>query len=102
MRDCTSGFKCFRREALEAVDLGSVRSNGFAFQVELNHACTRAGLRLVEVPITFRDRQYGTSKMSWHIVAEAVWMLVALRFARTPPAPRGVELAAHVDAGGWA
>jgi dolichol-phosphate mannosyltransferase len=78
IRDCTSGFKCFRREALEALDLTSVRSSGFAFQVELNHACARAGLRLVEVPITFRDRVRGASKMSWHIVAEALWVVLLL------------------------
>ncbi|MBV9175096.1 MAG: polyprenol monophosphomannose synthase [Chloroflexi bacterium] len=82
IRDCTSGFKCFRREALEKLDLGRVRSTGFAFQVELNHASARAGLRLVEVPITFRDRVRGTSKMSWHIVAEALWIVLVLVFGQ--------------------
>jgi len=79
IRDCTSGFKCFRREALQALDLTRLRSNGFAFQVEVNHACARAGLRVVEVPITFPDRVFGVSKMSWRIVTEALWLVVALR-----------------------
>jgi len=107
VRDCTSGFKCFRREALEMLDLASLRSNGFAFQVEVNYACTYAGLQLVEVPITFRDRTQGASKMSWHIVAEAIWILLALRLTGRPdfqtrgsggprPAP---ELVPSVDAG---
>jgi dolichol-phosphate mannosyltransferase len=82
VRDCTSGFKCFRREALEALDLSRLRSSGFAFQVEVNHACARAGLRLVEVPITFPDRLYGASKMSWHIVTEALWLILTLRLTR--------------------
>ena len=106
VRDCTSGFKCFRREALDVLDLTSLRSNGYAFQVEVNYACARAGLRVVEVPITFQDRTHGTSKMSWRIVTEAVWVLLALRFGRRPfatdgwsavsrPAP---EFAANSDA----
>ncbi|MDQ6670874.1 MAG: polyprenol monophosphomannose synthase [Chloroflexota bacterium] len=82
VRDCTSGFKCFRREALETLDLAHMRSNGFAFQVEVNEACARAGLSVVEVPITFPDRVAGTSKMSWHIVTEALWLILTLRFAR--------------------
>jgi dolichol-phosphate mannosyltransferase len=82
MHDCTSGFKCFRREALEALDLRTLRASGFAFQVEVNHACARAGLRLVEVPITFADRVRGKSKMSWQIVVEALWLVFALRFGR--------------------
>ena len=82
VRDCTSGFKCFRREALELLDLAHLRSNGFAFQVEVNEACARAGLRVVEVPITFPDRVCGASKMSWPIVTEALWVILALRLAR--------------------
>jgi dolichol-phosphate mannosyltransferase len=82
IHDCTSGFKCFRREALEALDLRTLRASGFAFQVEVNHACARVGLRLVEVPITFADRVRGKSKMSWQIVVEALWLVFALRFGR--------------------
>jgi dolichol-phosphate mannosyltransferase len=81
VRDCTSGFKCFTREALQALDLTRLRSSGFAFQVEVNHACARAGLRLVEVPITFPDRVLGASKMSWRIVTEALWLVLALRLS---------------------
>jgi dolichol-phosphate mannosyltransferase len=79
IRDCTSGFKCFRRSALEAIDLGSIHSNGYAFQVEVNHACNRAGLRFAEVPIVFPDRARGKSKMSWHIVFEAASLVLWLR-----------------------
>jgi dolichol-phosphate mannosyltransferase len=78
VKDCTSGFKCFRREALAALDLDGVQSNGFGFQVEMNYLCHRAGYRLVEVPIVFPDRMAGRSKMSWRITLEAaalVWRL---------------------------
>jgi dolichol-phosphate mannosyltransferase len=89
IHDCTSGFKCFRRRALEALDLDQLRSNGYAFQVEVNHACHRAGLRLAEVPIVFPDRARGTSKMSARIVVEAAWLVVKLRLGmvRPPLAP---------------
>ncbi|HEX4109879.1 MAG TPA: polyprenol monophosphomannose synthase [Solirubrobacteraceae bacterium] len=73
VHDLTGGFKCFRAEVLRAIDLGSVRSAGYAFQVELTYRAVRAGFRVVEVPITFRDRELGSSKMSWRIVAEASW-----------------------------
>ena len=82
VRDCTSGFKCFRRAALEQVDLDGLRSTGFAFQVEVNHACAQAGLSLVEVPIVFEDRRRGTSKMSWRVVVEAVRIVLWLRLGR--------------------
>jgi len=78
IKDCTSGFKCFRREALEAIDLDRVVSNGYGFQVEMNYLCYRQGLRLAEVPIVFPDRAVGVSKMSGDIVREAalrVWRL---------------------------
>jgi dolichol-phosphate mannosyltransferase len=87
IRDCTSGFKCFRRTALEAIDVGNIHSNGYAFQVEVNHACLRAGLRFAEVPITFPDRARGSSKMSWRIVVEAALLVLGLRTTsqqRTP------------------
>jgi dolichol-phosphate mannosyltransferase len=80
VRDLTGGFKCFRREVLEAIHFDSVRSQGYAFQVELTYRAVRAGFRVVEVPITFRDRQQGTSKMSWRIAAEAMWLVPRLRF----------------------
>ena len=80
VRDLTGGFKCFRREVLQAIDLDSVRSQGYAFQVELTYRAVQAGFRVVEVPIVFRDRQHGQSKMSWRIAAEAMWLVPLLRF----------------------
>jgi dolichol-phosphate mannosyltransferase len=80
VRDLTGGFKCFRREVLEAIHFDGVRSRGYAFQVELTYRAVQAGFRVVEVPIIFRDRQHGTSKMSWRIAAEAMWLVPALRF----------------------
>jgi dolichol-phosphate mannosyltransferase len=80
VRDLTGGFKCFRREVLEAIHFDGVRSRGYAFQVELTYRAVRAGFRVVEVPIVFRDRQQGQSKMSWRIAAEAMWLVPALRF----------------------
>jgi dolichol-phosphate mannosyltransferase len=79
IRDLTGGFKCFRREVLEAIDLPSVRSRGYAFQVELTYRAIHAGFTVVEVPITFRDRRLGRSKMSWRIAGEAVVLLPRLR-----------------------
>jgi dolichol-phosphate mannosyltransferase len=80
IRDLTGGFKCFRREVLEAIHFDGVRSQGYAFQVELTYRAVRAGFRVVEVPIVFRDRQRGQSKMSWRIAAEAMWLVPGLRF----------------------
>ncbi len=92
--DCTSGFKCFRRTALEAIDLSALRSRGFSFQLEVNHACARAGLRFAEVPITFCDRTRGESKMSLRIVMEALSVVAQLRLAAPHEAgPGGLGLA---------
>jgi dolichol-phosphate mannosyltransferase len=82
VRDLTGGFKCFRREVLEAIDLPTIRSRGYAFQVELTYRTIVRGLRVVEVPIVFRDRQAGSSKMSRSIVLEAIWRVPMLRFGR--------------------
>jgi len=79
VRDLTGGFKCFRGNVLEAIDLDRVRSQGYAFQVELTYRAVQAGFRVVEVPIVFRDRQRGQSKMSWRIAAEAMWLVPLLR-----------------------
>jgi dolichol-phosphate mannosyltransferase len=79
IQDMTSGFKCWRRAALECLDLGSVRSQGYAFQVEMTYRARLAGLRVVEVPITFHDRRIGASKMTGSIVAEAAWRIPAMR-----------------------
>jgi dolichol-phosphate mannosyltransferase len=80
IKDLTGGFKCFRREVLESIHFDSVRSHGYAFQVELTYRAVQAGFRVVEVPIVFRDRQQGQSKMSWRIAAEAMWLVPCLRF----------------------
>jgi dolichol-phosphate mannosyltransferase len=82
VRDLTGGFKCFRREVLEAIELPTVRSRGYAFQVELTHRAVRAGFRVVELPIVFRDRRAGRSKMSWRIAGEAALLVPQLRFGR--------------------
>ena len=82
VRDLTGGFKCFRREVLEAVDLDSIRSRGYAFQVEMTYRALEHGFRVIEVPIVFRDRRAGSSKMSRSIVLEAIWRVPLLRFGR--------------------
>ena len=79
IRDATGGFKCFRRRALEAVRLESVRSDGYAFQIEMTFKCWRKGMRIREIPITFVDRRAGVSKMNRGIVWEAVAMVWRLR-----------------------
>jgi dolichol-phosphate mannosyltransferase len=81
VRDLTGGFKCFRREVLEAISFADVRSRGYAFQVELTYRAVQAGFRVTEVPIVFRDRELGQSKMSWRIAAEATWLVPLLRFS---------------------
>lgn len=78
--DATGGFKCFRRSVLEAIDLDHVRSNGYAFQIEMTFRAVRKHFRITEIPIVFVDRTEGTSKMSPHIVREAVWMVWRLRW----------------------
>jgi len=79
VRDLTGGFKCFRRQALEAVDLDALSAHGYAFQIETTYRVRRAGLRIVEVPITFVERRAGASKMTTSIVAEAMWKVPLLR-----------------------
>jgi dolichol-phosphate mannosyltransferase len=80
VKDLTSGFKCFRRHVLECLDLQTVGSNGYAFQVEMNYRCHRHGFSVAEVPITFIDRRVGKSKMGTHIVVEAMLMVMRLRW----------------------
>ena len=81
VRDLTGGFKCYRRGVLEAIDLAAVESKGYAFQIETTYRALRAGFEVVEVPITFADREVGGSKMSKAIVAEAIWKVPGLRLA---------------------
>ena len=82
VRDLTGGFKCFRREVLEAINLDTIEARGYAFQVETTYRALKAGFRVVEIPIVFRDRTDGTSKMSHSIVAEAMWRVPTMRFRR--------------------
>ena len=93
--DATGGFKCFRRSVLQGIDLDSVHSNGYAFQIEMSMRAWKGGFRIHEIPIVFVDRTEGQSKMSGAIVREAVWMVWRLRFSamrgrlgRTPPPPQ--------------
>ncbi len=79
LRDLTGGFKCFRAEVLRTIDLPSVRSRGYAFQVELTYRAIVRGYRVVEVPIVFRERERGSSKMSWRITVEAARLVPQLR-----------------------
>lgn len=79
VRDLTGGFKCYRREVLERIDLGAITSKGYAFQIETTYRALRAGFRVKEIPITFVDREHGGSKMSRTIVLEAIWKVPALR-----------------------
>lgn len=78
--DATGGFKCFRRKVLESINLKDVRSNGYAFQIEMSFRAWRKGFRIVEIPIVFVDRTEGESKMSKRIVREAIWMVWRLRW----------------------
>lgn len=95
--DPTGGFKCFRRAVLETIELDTIKSNGYSFQIEMTHHAWMDGFRVAEVPITFEERRSGMSKMSRAIVKEALWMVWKLvirsKFRRSPPAhihPRSV------------
>jgi dolichol-phosphate mannosyltransferase len=81
IRDLTGGFKCYRREVLETIDLRAIRSRGYAFQIETTYRAVRAGFRVLEIPIRFTDREVGGSKMSRAIVLEAIWKVPVLRLA---------------------
>ena len=80
IRDTTAGFKCYRRDVLEGLDLGRVRSDGYAFQIEMHYACQKKGYRLAELPILFGERSRGESKMSLKIIWEALWRVWQIRW----------------------
>lgn len=82
VKDPTAGFRCFHREVLDSIDLDSIESRGYAFQVEMTYRTVEAGFTVVEVPIVFRDRQVGSSKIDRSIIVEAVWRVPLLRFGR--------------------
>ncbi len=94
--DLTGGFKCFRREALQTIDLNGITSTGYAFQIEVTYRCYQHGLKIVEVPIVFGQRKSGNSKMSGGIILEAAWLVWRLRFE----AIRGGVLVAESPIGG--
>ncbi|MGE0397173.1 MAG: polyprenol monophosphomannose synthase [Kofleriaceae bacterium] len=83
VRDVTAGFVCWRRAALEAIELSTITSNGYSFQIEMKYRAVKKGMRLVETPIVFVDRRVGQSKMSRAIVAEALLKVWAIRFGRS-------------------
>jgi dolichol-phosphate mannosyltransferase len=107
VHDLTGGFKCIRREVLEAIDLASVRAEGYVFQIEVTYRALLAGFRVVEIPIVFRDRTNGTSKMSARIASEAMWLVprlrrdapAALERARSTPADPNDGAIEHVRPG---
>jgi dolichol-phosphate mannosyltransferase len=82
IHDATGGFKCFRREVLEAIPLELIRSDGYSFQIEMNYQAWKRGFSIKEIPIVFTDRRVGVSKMNRRIIFEAVWMVWRLRFSR--------------------
>jgi len=79
IKDCTGGYKCFRREVLEAIDLDKIASDGYSFQIEMNFKAWKKGFRIGEIPIVFTDREAGSSKMSKKIIREAIWMVWKLK-----------------------
>lgn len=79
IKDCTGGYKCFRRQVLEAIDLDRIASDGYSFQIEMNFKAWKKGFRIVEIPIVFADREAGSSKMSKKIIREAIWMVWKLK-----------------------
>ena len=89
LTDLTGGFKCFRASALRAVDPDLVHSRGYAFQIELTYQAARAGLEIVEIPIVFREREHGHSKMSAAIAVEAIWRVPLLRLGSINTIPAG-------------
>jgi dolichol-phosphate mannosyltransferase len=88
VRDLTGGFKCFRADALRAIDYATIRSHGYAFQVELTYRALLRGLRVVELPIVFHEREEGESKMTARIALEAAWLVPLLRVSRRTQAMR--------------
>jgi dolichol-phosphate mannosyltransferase len=80
IKDCTGGYKCFRREVLQAIDLDKVDSDGYSFQIEMNFKAWKKGFKICEIPIVFTDREAGSSKMSKRIIREAILMVWKLKF----------------------
>jgi dolichol-phosphate mannosyltransferase len=91
VRDCTAGFRCYRRKVLESIDLDTIQSQGYAFQVELAYRVLLQGFKIVETPIVFKDRRVGKSKMSRKIVIEAFTYVIRTRFSKQPPHPASAQ-----------
>ena len=91
VQDCTAGFRCYRRQVLESIDLDTIQSQGYAFQVEMAYRVMRQGFKIVETPIIFMDRRIGKSKMSRKIVIEAFIYVLRARFGKKPPAHTSTE-----------
>ena len=91
VQDCTAGFRCYRRQVLESIDLDTIQSQGYAFQVEMAYRVMRQGFKIVETPIVFMDRRIGKSKMSRKIVIEAFIYVLRARFGKKPPAHTSTE-----------
>lgn len=89
IKDTTAGFKCYKRNVLETIDLDNIRFVGYAFQIEMKYTAHRLGFKLKEVPITFIDRVEGVSKMSTKIFKEAFWGVLQMRFKKIAPAKKG-------------
>lgn len=104
VRDATAGYRAYRADILETVETSATKATGYGFQLELSYRAHRLGAKIVEVPITFNDRVRGVSKMSWHIIGEAMWLVTwwGLRdrvFRRGGPSPRRRASATHGAAG---
>ncbi len=99
VQDCTAGFRCYRRQVLESIDLDTIQSQGYAFQVEMAYRVMRQGFKIVETPIVFMDRRIGKSKMSRKIVIEAFIYVLRARFGKKPPAhtPTGQKSSDHKE-----
>jgi dolichol-phosphate mannosyltransferase len=88
VHDATGGYRCWRREVLEAIGLDTIRSNGYAFQIEMAYRAYRLGFHIQEIPIVFTERRAGKSKLSKRVIWEAIWLPWKLRFSRTYNAPQ--------------
>jgi dolichol-phosphate mannosyltransferase len=92
VHDCTAGYRCYRREVLESIDLDSIQSQGYAFQVELAYRVMKQGFTIAETPIVFMDRRVGKSKMSRKIVAEAFLYVLRTRIGKQTPSDPSVPV----------
>ena len=99
IQDCTAGFRCYRREVLESIDLDTVRSQGYAFQVEMLYRVLLQGFKVVEIPIIFMDRRVGKSKMSRKIIIEAFAYVIRARFGKQPPLSASSRSQSDVEPG---